>query len=84
MSKLYGDKFELLTGRPDIAAELAYRNSIIKKQASEIESLKAEIKRLCDSRRLFSITKEQHKIIEQQQQEAYIKRVLRPIIRKIF
>ena len=30
----------------DIAAELAHRDSIIEKQASEIESLKAEIKRL--------------------------------------
>tara|TARA_R110000850_G_C9677334_1_gene437495 strand:- start:345 stop:518 length:174 start_codon:yes stop_codon:yes gene_type:complete len=46
MSKLYGNKFELLTGWPDIAAELAYRESIIKKQASDIDSLKAEIKRL--------------------------------------
>ena len=38
---------------------------------------------LCEGRQLFSITKRQHKIIEQQQQEAHIKRVLHPIIRNI-
>ena len=77
----YGDHLMAMTseglmGKSDVAAELAYRDSIIEKQASEIDSLKAEIKRLCEGRRLFSITKEQHKIIEQQQQEAHIKRVL--------
>tara|TARA_R110000851_G_scaffold8289_1_gene31959 strand:+ start:2944 stop:3132 length:189 start_codon:yes stop_codon:yes gene_type:complete len=51
MSELYGDKFELLTERlalanTAIAAKLAHRDSIIEKQASEIDSLKAQIKRL--------------------------------------
>ena len=44
---------ELLAGRhvfgnTDIAAELAHRDSVIEKQASEIDSLKVEIKRLGD------------------------------------
>ena len=46
MSKLYGDKFELLTERPDIVAELDYRVYIIEKQASEIENLKLTIEDL--------------------------------------
>ena len=37
---------EKLRGKSGIAAELAHRDSIIEKQASEIDSLKAEIKHL--------------------------------------
>ena len=51
MSELYGDELELLTGRLALAntataAELAHRDSIIEKQASEIESLKLTIEGL--------------------------------------
>ena len=51
MSEIYGDKLGLLTERLALAntataAELAYRDSVIEKQASEIKSLNLTIEGL--------------------------------------